>query len=42
MPFFSLAWRRLRTPTDVSSLDPALEGWEATRSLLTGGWYDMA
>ena len=31
------AWRRLRTPTDVAGLDPALEGWEATRALLSGG-----
>jgi hypothetical protein len=30
------AWRRLRTPTDVAGLDPALEGWEATRALLSG------
>jgi len=31
------AWRRLRTATDVATLDPALEGWEATRALLSGG-----
>jgi hypothetical protein len=31
------AWRRLRTPTDVAGLDPALEGWEATRALLSRG-----
>jgi hypothetical protein len=31
------AWRRLRTPTDVATLDPALEGWEATRALLSRG-----
>jgi hypothetical protein len=30
------SWRRLREPTDVSTLDPALEGWEATRALLSG------
>jgi hypothetical protein len=29
-------WRRLRAPTDVATLDPALEGWEATRALLSG------
>lgn len=29
-------WRRLRGPTELSSLDPALEGWENTRSLLGG------
>lgn len=29
-------WRRLREPTDVASLDPGLEGWDATRSLLGG------
>ena len=27
-------WHRLRTPTDVSRLDPGLEGWEETRALL--------
>jgi molybdopterin-guanine dinucleotide biosynthesis protein A len=27
-------WHRLRTPGDVDQLDPGLEGWEATRSLL--------
>lgn len=31
------AWRRLRVPLDVAGLDPALEGWEATRALLTRG-----
>jgi len=31
------AWRRLRTPTDLAGLDPALEGWEATRALLSYG-----
>jgi hypothetical protein len=29
-------WRRLRGPADLASLDPALEGWENTRSLLGG------
>jgi hypothetical protein len=31
------AWRRLRTPADVGGLDPDLEGWEATRALLSSG-----
>ena len=30
------AWHRLRTPTDLSRLDPGLEGWEETRILLAG------
>jgi len=30
------AWHRLRMPTDVSRLDPGLEGWEETRTLLAG------
>ncbi|MFI2646362.1 MULTISPECIES: hypothetical protein [Micromonospora] len=30
------AWRRLRGPADLASLDPAFEGWEATRALLSG------
>lgn len=30
------SWRRLRVPADVASLDPALEGWEFTRALLSG------
>jgi hypothetical protein len=30
------AWRRLRAPADIGGLDPGLEGWEATRALLTG------
>jgi hypothetical protein len=30
------AWHRLRTPADVSRLDPGLEGWEETRALLEG------
>jgi hypothetical protein len=29
-------WRRLRGPTELASLDPALEGWENTRALLGG------
>ncbi|SBT47139.1 hypothetical protein [Micromonospora auratinigra] len=28
-------WRRLRGPADLSTLDPAVEGWEATRALLS-------
>lgn len=30
------AWRRLRGPADLAALDPAAEGWEATRALLSG------
>ncbi|MDG4822932.1 hypothetical protein O7635_13840 [Asanoa sp. WMMD1127] len=30
-------WRRLRGPADLPTLDPAVEGWDATRALLTGG-----
>lgn len=30
------AWRRLRDPADLATLDPAVEGWEATRALLGG------
>ena len=30
-------WHRLRTPSSLSRLDPALDGWEATRALLTNG-----
>lgn len=30
------AWRRLRGPADLGTLDPAVEGWEATRALLGG------
>jgi hypothetical protein len=30
------AWHRLRTPSDVTRLDPGLEGWEETRTLLAG------
>ncbi|MBU2670879.1 hypothetical protein KOI35_46010 [Actinoplanes bogorensis] len=29
-------WRRLRGPAELSTLDPALEGWENTRALLGG------
>jgi hypothetical protein len=29
------AWHRLRTPLDLHRLDPALEGWDATRALLS-------
>jgi hypothetical protein len=29
-------WHRLRGPADLSALDPALEGWDATRALLGG------
>ena len=29
-------WHRLRRPTDVTRLDPRLEGWDATRALLSG------
>ncbi len=28
-------WHRLRTAADVARLDPGLEGWDATRSLLS-------
>ncbi len=30
------AWRRLRGPADLATLDPAVEGWDATRALLGG------
>jgi hypothetical protein len=30
-------WHRLRGPDDLARLDPALEGWETTRTLLSGG-----
>jgi glycosyltransferase A (GT-A) superfamily protein (DUF2064 family) len=30
-------WHRLRTPADLSRLDPGLEGWDNTRVLLGGG-----
>ena len=29
-------WHRLRGPADLAALDPALEGWENTRTLLGG------
>lgn len=29
------AWRRLRSPVDLATLDPAVEGWETTRALLS-------
>ena len=29
-------WRRLRSPADIAFLDPRLEGWEATRAVLSG------
>nr|WP_204342439.1 hypothetical protein [Micromonospora terminaliae] len=29
-------WRRLRGAADLATLDPAFEGWEATRALLSG------
>jgi len=29
------SWHRLRAPADIARLDPGLEGWEATRLLLT-------
>ncbi|GAA0802783.1 hypothetical protein Sya03_03650 [Spirilliplanes yamanashiensis] len=31
------AWRRLRGPADLATLDPAVEGWDTTRALLSGG-----
>jgi len=33
----TLPWRRLRHPRDIAQLDPGLEGWEATRALLSAG-----
>ncbi|MDN3352789.1 DUF2064 domain-containing protein [Actinomadura sp. DC4] len=30
-------WHRLRTPRDLTRLDPGLEGWDNTRILLGGG-----
>jgi hypothetical protein len=30
-------WHRLRSPADVGRLDPGLEGWSATRSVLHSG-----
>ncbi|RAY13524.1 hypothetical protein DPM19_19785 [Actinomadura craniellae] len=29
-------WHRLRTPADLHHLDPGLEGWDTTRTLLQG------
>jgi len=29
------AWHRLRSPADLGRLDPRLEGWDATRALLS-------
>jgi hypothetical protein len=29
------AWRRLRGPAELATLDPAVEGWDATRALLS-------
>jgi hypothetical protein len=29
------AWHRLRTPLDLHRLDPGLDGWDATRALLS-------
>jgi len=31
------SWRRLRGPADLAALNPAIEGWETTRALLTPG-----
>jgi len=31
----TLAWRRLRGPADLATLDPAVEGWDTTRALLS-------
>jgi hypothetical protein len=28
-------WRRMRGPSDLATLDPAVEGWDATRTLLS-------
>ena len=33
-------WHRMRTPVAVGRLDPGLEGWEMTRSLLSGHRLD--
>ena len=30
-------WHRLRSPADLARLDRGLEGWDATRALLSGG-----
>lgn len=29
-------WHRLRAPADLARLDPGLQGWDATRALLSG------
>lgn len=29
-------WHRMRRPADIARLDPGLEGWEATRAVLSG------
>jgi hypothetical protein len=29
-------WHRVRRPHDITRLDPGLEGWEATRAILSG------
>jgi hypothetical protein len=34
---FAPGWHRLTGPAELSRLDPALEGWEATRALLSAG-----
>lgn len=34
----SPSWRRLRGPADLVTLDTAVEGWDATRALLSGGF----
>jgi hypothetical protein len=31
------AWHRLRGAADLARLDPALDGWDTTRALLSGG-----
>ncbi|MCW6006817.1 hypothetical protein K1W54_19830 [Micromonospora sp. CPCC 205371] len=31
----SPAWRRMRGPADLATLDPAVEGWDTTRALLS-------
>lgn len=31
----SPGWRRLRGPADLATLDPAVEGWDTTRTLLS-------
>lgn len=34
--FVGPGWHRVRAPADVGRLDPGLEGWAATRALLSG------